>query len=197
MNDCVTGGESSMQNTASMLRAGNDIYMVVDNDSAESNGYGDNIEESLKNGKLTLAELQLCVKRILNFILNAPVSKRPLRPLKLTLSFAPENKTSENAEIYTVHDEFLPSENTWLKVDKEETFIILGTYFKEGDNVSQSVSNIKINGEVAASIDSRTTKGKTVTTDAGHVKLAAGFYRVSLVNTKPGITIEKIAFKSE
>ncbi|MBP5251080.1 MAG: glycoside hydrolase family 3 C-terminal domain-containing protein [Treponema sp.] len=197
MNDCVTGGESSMQNTASMLRAGNDIYMVVDNDCSESNGYGDNIEESLKNGKLTLAELQLCVKRILNFILNAPVSKRPLRPLKLTLSFAPENRTSENAEIYTVHDEFLPSENTWLKVDKEETFIILGTYFKEGDNVSQSVSNIKINGEVAASIDSRTTKGKTVTTDAGHVKLSAGFYRVSLVNTKPGITVEKIAFKSE
>jgi len=82
MNDCVTGGEHSNKKIASMIRARNDLYMVVDNDGAEKNCLGDDGISSLAEGKLSLAEIQLCAKDIISFLIRAPVSKRKLRPLE-------------------------------------------------------------------------------------------------------------------
>ena len=39
MNDCTEGGEGSIENVASMVRAQNDVYMVVPNDKAEQTGF--------------------------------------------------------------------------------------------------------------------------------------------------------------
>ena len=55
INDCVKGGKGEIELTASMVRARNDIYMIVNNDTAEKDGNNDNIKSSLKNGELTTA----------------------------------------------------------------------------------------------------------------------------------------------
>ena len=76
MNDCVDGGKESPSNTAAMVRAQNDLYMVVDNLAAERNPMQDNTLEALADGRLTLGELQRCAANICRFLLNAPVMER-------------------------------------------------------------------------------------------------------------------------
>ena len=54
------------KNLAEMVKAQNDVYMVV----PDATTYGDNLSESLKTGFLTVGELQRCVKNILQFSMN-------------------------------------------------------------------------------------------------------------------------------
>ena len=63
-----------------MVRAQNDLYMVVDNLAAENNPMGDNTLEALRTGKLTLGELQRCAANICRFLMKAPVMERSLMP---------------------------------------------------------------------------------------------------------------------
>lgn len=58
MNDVVTGGKESNQDTRDMVRAQNDAYMVVNNNGAEINSNGDNTEAAIIEGRLTVGELQ-------------------------------------------------------------------------------------------------------------------------------------------
>ena len=69
MNDVVLGGEGTKENTKAMIKAQNDLYMVVANYGAESNIAKDNTLESLGDGSLTRGELQRCCINILEFIL--------------------------------------------------------------------------------------------------------------------------------
>lgn len=198
MNHCVKGGDATIKNAAYMIRARNDIYMIVDNDGAENNQYGDNIEECLSNGELTLGELQLCVKNILNFILQAPVSKRPLRALKEILEFNTEcTEAPSGAKLVKEKEDFTPDENTWLTVDHKGVYNISGTYIKESDDLSQSVTNIMIDGKPASSLECRSTAGVFTTVNASQVILNPGTYHVTLEHTKPGITVSRISFNSQ
>ncbi len=61
-------GGASTKNTAAMLRAGGDIYMV--HSSAANNSGGDNTLVSLKDGSLSLGELQRAAKNILKLIID-------------------------------------------------------------------------------------------------------------------------------
>ncbi|OON96570.1 MAG: beta-glucosidase [Epulopiscium sp. Nele67-Bin005] len=51
MNDCVTGGEGTRENVASMVKSQNDVYMVVGNYGAENNENNDNLSRNLEEGK--------------------------------------------------------------------------------------------------------------------------------------------------
>ena len=63
---------TSTSDFASMVKCQNDIYMVMENAKANK----DNIEESLANGYLTRAELQLCAMRICLFVMNTHAYER-------------------------------------------------------------------------------------------------------------------------
>ena len=120
MNDCVDKSFLSVKNTSSMLRAGTDVYMVVDNNGSEKNSYGDNINENIKNGKFTLGELQLAVIHILNFILDAPVSKRPLGDLINVESVSPSSEDLSAFEVIKGESDFVPAENKEYCLELEE-----------------------------------------------------------------------------
>lgn len=199
MNDCVKGGSESIKNTASMIRSGNDVYMVVDNDGAEKNMYEDNTLEALKNGSLTRAELHAAAKNILNFIMISPVAKRPLRPLKIFKSFQSVLKEQpSDALIVDEGKDFLPEgESFYLNAQHDAMYNISGTYSKEGDDLSQSVTNILIDGSPAASLECRSTAGIETTVNAAQVKLEKGFYKITLEHTKPGITVKKLNISSQ
>lgn len=64
------GGPSSKSNTRAMVRAQNDVYMVVED--AYQNTAHDNLEESLADGSLTIGELQRCASNICHFLLQSP-----------------------------------------------------------------------------------------------------------------------------
>ncbi len=198
MNDCVTGGESSEENVAQMVRARNDVYMIVENDKAEKDGNSDNVKAALKQGTLTRAQLQICAKDVLNFLQNSLVAKRPLRSLDDIISFTPTiSEANDGTPAVEENFKFMKNGETKsrIKIREEGVYNFLALYSKPSDGtVSQSVCNLKIDGHDALSLDCRTTEGKTVGILLGLVKLAAGIYEVTLEHTKPGIKIEHIGF---
>ncbi len=68
------GEEARQNNTAAMVRAQNDVYMVV-NDS-EANSAGDNTIDGLKAGTITRGELQRSARNICQVLMKLPVMER-------------------------------------------------------------------------------------------------------------------------
>lgn len=198
MNDCTEGGEGSIENVASMVRAQNDVYMVVPNDKAEISGNGDNIAEALAEGKLTIAELQECARHVIMFLTKALVSKRKLRSLKEFKSFISQGLTPPNGEkVYQENFKMMcgKKESGWLYIAEKGMYNVLGMYSKENDGtMSQSVCNILIDGEPAAAFECRSTDGKHIGANATQVQLEKGFYKIELNHIKPGIEIDYIGF---
>lgn len=69
----------TMRNTAAMVRAQNDLYMVVNN--AAENSADDNLKDKLADGSLTRGQLQRCARNILGFLLRSPALARFLNRL--------------------------------------------------------------------------------------------------------------------
>lgn len=116
LNDCVEGGDAIRGNTAAMIRAQNDVYMVVFNNGAEINALHDNTLEGLENGKLTLAEMQRSAKNILRFILNAPVMDRPMKAPNPAVFFAAAKEAPEGVKVVE-----LPKDGTIVYNDCDKT----------------------------------------------------------------------------
>lgn len=67
-------GPESRQQTAVMIRAQNDLYMVVDN--AQENSNGDDTLQGLSEGRITRGELQRTAYNICRFLLDTPAYAR-------------------------------------------------------------------------------------------------------------------------
>ncbi|MBO5338670.1 MAG: glycoside hydrolase family 3 protein [Clostridia bacterium] len=65
-------GTTSTSDFATMVKCQNDIYMVMEN--AKNNN--DNLKASLESGYLTVGELQVCAKRICEFVMNTHAYER-------------------------------------------------------------------------------------------------------------------------
>ena len=65
-------GVNSTNDFASMVKAQNDVYMVMEN----AKTHEDNLEESLKNGYLTRAELQACAVNLCRFVMYTHAYER-------------------------------------------------------------------------------------------------------------------------
>ncbi|MDO4293913.1 MAG: glycoside hydrolase family 3 C-terminal domain-containing protein [Eubacteriales bacterium] len=70
------GQDGTQSNTVPMVRAQNDVYMVVAD--AASNSAGDNTMEGLKKGQITRAQLLRNAANICSFILRSPAMERLL-----------------------------------------------------------------------------------------------------------------------
>lgn len=70
------GSEPSIKLMGSMVRAQNDLFMVSNN--SESNSNDDDSAESLRLGKVTLAEYQRCAVNICKYLLRMPALRRKL-----------------------------------------------------------------------------------------------------------------------
>lgn len=183
MNDPVQGGSADIKNTAAMVRAQNDLYMVVANGGSEENVYEDNTLEALEKGKLTVGELQRCAMNILNFLLQAPAAKRALKtPEEIEeenggFSFAPVKLIPEKAE--TMH----------VKVEYAGRYKFIAKTKSALAEQSQSSCNLMLNGQAAATIQSNGTNNEWVLLKLDNVFLEAGEYVVSLEDVKPGLEI--------
>ncbi len=200
MNDCVSGGAGTFNNTAAMLRARNDVYMVVDNDGAEHNVYFDNTLSALDSGKLTLGELQLCAKDILLFLLQSPAAKRFPHALTPVASYRSAHTSPGNGvRICNIEEKLVFTDtepDLVLAVHQSGTYAVCGAYTKVTDKeLSQSVCNVMIDRKPAAALDSRGTQGKVAVVTAAEVKLEKGYYTVSLNHTKPGLDVRYVQFK--
>ena len=202
MNDCVSGGEASGRNFSQMIRSRNDVYMVVVNDTAESGGFGDDLPDSLKNGKITRTELQVCAKDILLFITETLSAHKPLRPLKTEITVHNELKSvPAGAKIYSllkaVPEEKL-SGDMYFEIPEDASYEIFGGFTKDGgDTLSQSITNVLINGEALGSFECRSTNGVVMYSVAVQLSLKKGVYKINLEHTKPGICVKSLLIRRE
>ena len=115
-------GAGERNNFAAMVRAQNDLYMVCP-DSAQ-NKHGDNLEEALGDGRLTIAELQRCAKNTCGQAMNM---------------YAFERLNGNEAEIETTDsdDSFKEEELDveYVSAGKDFTMDLSGYKFGSGDEI--------------------------------------------------------------
>ena len=186
MNDPVKGGEARMNNTAAMVRAQNDLYMVVPNGGSQENEYEDNTLEALENGTLTIGELQRCAMNICRFILHAPVSERKLKTLEEmqaendNFAFAPIKLYPQKEETMTMQIEHAGRYKFLVKTRSPLSFL------------AQSSSNLLLNGQPILTIQSNGTENEWVILKLNNIQLEAGTYQAELTPVKPGLEVEWI-----
>ncbi len=189
MNDPIEGGEQSRQMTSAMVRAQNDLYMVINNNGAEINAMQDDSVEALENGKLTVGELQRSAKNICKFIVNALVMTRPLKPLEEVKAFAPlqdvEGTPAEASSDAAVRftPEYGKTERIYVKEDG--IYHVVASLMSKQPDLAQVASNININGELLCTIQTGGTWGMYMTQKLTRVALKKGWYDVTTEVVKP------------
>lgn len=196
MNDAVEGGEPSNKYTNWMVRAQNDLYMVVNNYGAEVNSLDDNTLESLEKGTLTVGELQRCAMNICNFLMHAPVFSREQTFEEQAVVVASKSIASSQ-ELPQEGQIQLSSHNqsTSFQVSEAGEYRIIVNIMSPDNNLAQSACNLLLNNQVVTTIQTNGTDGRWIKQKLVKVELQAGGYEITLEHTKPGIQLEWIEFK--
>ena len=200
MNDVTEGGEGSRLRTADMVRAQNDIYMVVNNNGAEINAYGDDSIEALDTGRLTVGELQRSAMNICRFLMRTPAFGREGNGVvhvpqfrALGTGIQGENALDDTGRI------------TWNTTEEaEKSFVVraAGNYdviamlMSEETNQAQCVCKAVLNGEELATFQTNGTDGRWIQQKLLRVSLEAGSYQMKLLFPKPGMVIDYIELRA-
>ncbi|MDE1248491.1 glycoside hydrolase family 3 C-terminal domain-containing protein [Vibrio aestuarianus] len=200
MNDPISAGEEAKTYTSFMIRSQNDIYMVVENDGAESNAMGDDTLAALEQGTLELGELQRCVSNICRFISDTPAMDRPLvayEPIKAfaSLKQAPSENSANIEQPISVNSK--TNQTIELYVAKEGIYQCRGVMNYERDSLAQSACSLWINGEFSQTLPINGTDGKSVEVEGLQVRLEAGVYQLALDFVKPGVMLEQLVFTNK
>ncbi|MNN12132.1 Exo-alpha-(1-_6)-L-arabinopyranosidase [compost metagenome] len=203
MNDCVEGGPADAKNTSFMVRAQNDLYMVVNNNGAEINSLGDNTLEALANGSLTVGELQRCAMNICRFLMNAPVFAREPKSADEVRSIqaVQDGKfvVGEGTEVYSLSRSesakvLASAQTVVVKVREAGVYTVTAHIRYEAMNLSQSACNLLLNGELLTTVQTNGTFGKWVTQKQLRIELTEGDYELKFDYIKPGLEIGWIEF---
>ncbi|WP_152395627.1 glycoside hydrolase family 3 C-terminal domain-containing protein [Paenibacillus guangzhouensis] len=198
MNDVVHGGPADRKYTNMMVRAQNDLYMVVSNYGAETNIWGDNTIESLAKGSLTRGELQRCATNICEFLMQAPVFSReqiieetiPAFTANPTLSSEQVQPLSQNTQV-TVST----TGSTIMKVEQAGIYRIFAHAMSPDNELAQSACNVTLNDQTVTTIQTNGTEGRWFPLKLTKVELEAGLYELKFDFVKPGMQIDWIEFK--
>lgn len=198
MNDAVHGGPSDTKYTNAMVRAQNDLYMVVNNYGGEINSSDDNTIESLANGTLTRGELQRSAMNICNFLMHAPVFHRKQEMDETVNEFAANPALSpDNVQALSDHAQVKPAAagSTFMKVDQAGEYRIIVNIMSPDTNQAQSACNVTLNEQLMTTIQTNGTDGRWIRQKLVKIRLEAGLYEMKLIFVKPGLHIDWIEFK--
>lgn len=184
MNDPVLGGKADISNTAAMVRAQNDLYMVVSNGGAEENVHEDNLLEALEDGRLTVGELQRSAVNICRFILQSPAAQRSGQPSD------DARKEAKGFSFETIR--FIPAESEPFQVRLEHSgrYKFLVKVRSSLSEVAQSSCNLLMNGRAVVTIQTNGTGGEWTLIKLNNIYLEAGAYEITLEPVKPGLEIQ-------
>ncbi len=197
MNDPVSAGKEDRTFTSFMVRAQNDLYMVVENDGAESNPMHDDTMQALEVGSLSIGELQRSAMNICRFIINAPVMDRPLVPYDPIKVFE-AHKSPASTEVMPIDKPLncnIKSNATYtLEVDVDGVYQCSAMMRYARNSQAQSSCSLSFNGTFSMSLPVNGTDGKSVTVEGLQVRLEKGFYQLDINFVKPGSEIQQITF---
>lgn len=199
MNDPVNGGEPSRQNTAAMVRAQNDLYMVVPNYGAEMNAMGDNTMEALADGRLTRGELQRSAVNILRFLMQAPVFRREQTPEETAEAFPADLQHTPSPDQVQPADDVnqikMPADGpAYFRISRSGEYRMFASVMSPEFFTAQSACNIFLNGRLMATVQTNGTNGAWIPRKLVKVRLEAGVYEVRIEPVKQGMQVNWIAF---
>lgn len=198
MNDVVNGGSGDGRNTNFMVRAQNDLYMVISNYGAEINSSNDNTIESLESGSLTRGELQRSAMNICDFLMHAPVFFREQEPVETVEKFK-ANKALMTEEVQELSQDTKIKPNlsasTYIKVAKAGVYRIIVNIMSAESDLAQTACNVTLNGQFMTTIQTNGTDGRWIKQKLVKIELEEGLYELKLDFVKPGMEIDWIEFK--
>ncbi len=147
-------GTESNNDYASMVKAVNDVYMVMEN--AKTNN--DNLMESLKNGYLTRAELQVCAKNICALVMYTHAYERfRENGFKYDIS---DLDTSNMSEVQVIEDITLDAPCP-IKLEKSGKYILEVEFTSPLPELAQISIDIKVDNAGACTAVAKGTNGET------------------------------------
>lgn len=197
MNDVITGGSADTKNTNHMVRAQNDLYMVINNNGAEINSGEDNTIKSLENGSLTIGELQRSAMNICNFLMRAPVFFRKKETEEIITRYK-ARKEAAGKEIQSLSGDskvrLNAGSSVFLKAEDGGVYSIIVNIMSPQSNLAQTTCNVTLNDELMTTIQTSGTDGRWITQKLNKIELEEGFYELKLDFVKPGMEIAWIQF---
>jgi beta-glucosidase len=195
------GEPATIRNTKAMVRAQNDVYMVVEN--ALNNSTKDNTSESLKKGLLMRGELQRSAKNICNVLLQSHSFRRLLRGEQiLTQSSSTFSQTQSiltkieaNTEIMLDGvDTSAGNEKSWeLDVVNGGDYTLAFTVMSNLNPLAQLPINVLINDQFSSTFVFNGTDGQ-FTTREKQLNLASGAQKLTFVFPQSGLKIQRLRF---
>lgn len=204
LNDVVKGGEANQLDMRSMVRAQNDVYMVVNNNGAAINARGDNLLRAVEEGSLTKAELQRCAMNILRFLLASPamgrevVAEQPVEIKPLADKAAAEQAACPRAERITGMTDLTGGnaerEGILLYAEHDGIYGVVVTVMSDKSDRAQMLCRLCLNGEEAGMIQTNGTRGNHYIQRISKVALSKGMYKLSAEHIKSGIKLLSVQF---
>ena len=178
-------GTTSTSDFASMVKAQNDIYMVMEN--AKNNP--DNLQASLENGYLTIGELQVCAKRICEFVMNTHAYERfQANGFKYDAS----SLETENLECVMELDAIELGEGTKRVFPKSGKYIVELEFTTPQSELAQIKIPMKLNKTDACTFVAKGTNGKAGTVKA-QVSIMNWEYNI-VFSSENEVKINKVKF---
>lgn len=201
MNDPAAAGGESKAYTSFMVRAQNDLYMVVENDGARLNAAGDDTLEALARGTLTRGELQRSARNICAFIMNAPAMDRELIPWDPVKTFAPLDGSGEGA-VPLESGRAVPfdtgvNKTVAIRVTGAGQYALSAKVRYAMGSQAQSSCSLYVNGDFAVSLPVNGTDGEWVVREGLSVRLEKGLYELSLDFVKKGMEVGSVTLTRE
>ena len=178
-------GTTSTSDFASMVKAQNDIYMVMEN--AKNNP--DNLQASLENGYLTIGELQVCAKRICEFVMNTHAYERfQANGFKYDAS----SLETDNLECVMELDAIELGEGTKRVFPKSGKYIVELEFTTPQSELAQIKIPMKLNKTDACTFVAKGTNGKMGTVKA-QVSIMNWEYNI-VFSSENEVKINKVKF---
>lgn len=199
MNDVVKGGKASKKRTADMVRAQNDIYMVVGNNGAELNAMEDDTLAGLEEGRVTVGELQRSAANICRFLIHTPAFER-FGKRAYQIPHFPAGSAAEEAlaELLTSSRVMLGEKTSVrFRVGEAGVYRVTARLMSKETNLAQTVCKAYLNDKEMSVFQTNGTEGKWTEQLLLRVELEAGAYELRLTFPKPGMVVEYLEFQKE
>lgn len=199
MNDVTEGGKESKTRTADMIRAQNDVYMVVNNNGAEINAMGDDTIEAVERGRLTMGELQRGAMNICRFLMCTPALGRQdsraakipfIRAMKLRGAVRQEAGEDQRISLQIS----APAEKDFYIGERGYYDVIVRLMSPQTDR-AQTVCKAVLNGEDLVTFQTNGTEGKWILQKLLRVELEKGSYQITFEFPKPGMVIDYMEWR--
>ena len=177
-------GTTGTRDFASMVKAQNDIYMVMEN----AKNHDDNLMESLENGYLTRGELQACAINLCKFVMYTHAYERfKANGFKYDVSSLDTSSMALEKEIEAEID--VPTQQAFEKSGK---YVVEIEFQSDLTSLAQIAVNVNIDKAGACTLISKGTDGSTGVMKS-YVSIMKGEHTLTFTS-KAQLKINKVRF---